>query len=357
MKIKQYIQQLSQYRSLYIWGAGSAGREVLDFVQKELSPDGIFFVDNNPAVWNTEKYGYPVLCPQQIPALVCRDQNSRILIAARDNVVIADQIRSLGIPMEQVETEILGIVRNLYQWDAAQIFAADQQRIHQARALLRDARSVEIFDGILTYRKTGDSAFLRGLADPPEEQYFQKELFTPGKQEVFVDCGSYTGDTLRALLQRTGGKIRECFLFEPDRTALAQLRSYVSSLDDQKIHIYPCGCWHSTCALPFSESGSWSSKVDPSGPECIQGVRVDEVVGNQPITFVKMDIEGAEREALQGMRNSIQAHHPVLAISIYHKLTDLYEIPLQIQEMDPGYRLYIRCYAANSDTEIVCYAI
>lgn len=357
MKLKQYIQQLKQYRTLYIWGAGSAGREILQFVRQELTPQSVCFVDNNPAVWHSEKYGCPVLCPQEIPGLIQQDASAKILIAARDNVQIAAQICSMGISAQQIDPDILGIVRNLYQCDAEGVFAADRQKIDQARALLQDARSVEIFDRILAYRRTGDSSFLDGLADSPEDQYFQKELFTPGEQEIFVDCGCYTGDTLKALLQRTNNAICRAYLFEPDRTALAQLKEYVSELNHPNIRIYPNGCWNSNCDLSFAESGSWSSKVDPSGENQIRGIRVDDVLDGQPVTFVKMDIEGSEREALEGMQQSIQKYHPVLAISIYHKLTDLYEIPLQIQKMDARYRLYIRCYAPNSDTEIVCYAI
>lgn len=357
MKLNQYIQQLKKYRTLYIWGAGSAGQEILQFLRNELSPEKVFFVDNNPATWHSEKDGCLVLCPQDVPGLVQQDTTAKILIAARDNVQIFSQISRMGISADQIDQNILGIVRNLYQCDAEGIFSADREKIQQARALLLDDRSIEIFDRILAYRRTGDSAFLDGLSDAPEDQYFQKELFTPGCQEIFVDCGSYTGDTLKALLKRTDNSICGGYLFEPDRTALTQLIEYVSSLSHQNIHIYPYGCWHSDCDLSFAESGSWSSKVVPAGENKIHGVRVDNVVAEHPITFVKMDIEGSEREALEGMRQSIQRHHPVLAISIYHKLTDLYEIPLQIRDIDPSYRLYIRCYAPNSDTEIVCYAL
>lgn len=357
MKIDQYIRRLKQYDNFVIWGAGSAGSEVLAFLKAEFGLCGIVFVDNNPSMWNTEKEDCRVVSPQEVCGLLERTANVRILIAARDNVVIGTQIRELGISMDQVEVDILGVIRNQYQCNAEDILTRDQSKIQAARALLQDARSVEIFDRILDYRRTGDSAFLKGLADLPQNQYFPQDLFTLGPQEVFVDCGSYTGDTLRGLLERTDGSIKSCYLFEPDRTALEQLRSYVGSQKNLNAHIYPCGCWHSNCDLPFSESGSWSSKVDPAGSGKISGVRVDDVVADTPITFVKMDIEGAEREALRGMERSICAHHPVLAISIYHKISDLYELPLQIHEMNDNYRLYIRCYAPNSDTEIVCYAL
>ncbi len=74
------------------------------------------------------------------------------------------------------------------------------------------------------------------------------------------------------------------------------------------------------------------------------------------VTFVKMDVEGAELEALKGSRKVIVQYRPKLAICVYHKKADLIEIPLFIKSLVPEYRLYIRHYG-NSMCETVLYAV
>lgn len=74
------------------------------------------------------------------------------------------------------------------------------------------------------------------------------------------------------------------------------------------------------------------------------------------VTLIKMDIEGAEQEALLGAKRIISEYQPKLAICIYHRIEDLWEIPLLIKELNPEYHLYIRNYEDRLD-EIVCYAV
>lgn len=74
------------------------------------------------------------------------------------------------------------------------------------------------------------------------------------------------------------------------------------------------------------------------------------------MSFIKMDIEGADLEALKGCQNTIRRYHPKLAISVYHKPEDIIEIPCYIKELVPEYRLYLRHYG-NGDTETVLYAL
>ncbi len=67
-------------------------------------------------------------------------------------------------------------------------------------------------------------------------------------------------------------------------------------------------------------------------------------LGHRAIDLLKMDIEGAEQQASRGASQTIQTHRPVLAVSLYHRPADLWEIPLLIEEISPGYRMYLRVY-------------
>ena len=72
--------------------------------------------------------------------------------------------------------------------------------------------------------------------------------------------------------------------------------------------------------------------------------------------MIKLDIEGAELEALKGARETILRHKPKLAICIYNKPEDMIDIPLYIKELVPEYKLYVRHYT-NTNDETVLYAV
>lgn len=83
---------------------------------------------------------------------------------------------------------------------------------------------------------------------------------------------------------------------------------------------------------------------------------IDSVLNGGRADFIKMDIEGAELEAIKGAKNTIQKYHPQLAISVYHKTEDILELPKLILEYNPRYKLYLRHYSIT-DSETVLYAI
>ena len=84
---------------------------------------------------------------------------------------------------------------------------------------------------------------------------------------------------------------------------------------------------------------------------------IDDIVDpRDKVTFIKMDVEGAELESLKGAKNIILRDCPKLAICIYHKPEDLFEIPILIKEMCREYKIVIRQYA-DSIFETVCYAV
>ena len=90
-------------------------------------------------------------------------------------------------------------------------------------------------------------------------------------------------------------------------------------------------------------------------PVSAKVVSLDSCITDK-VTFIKMDIEGAELNALKGSREIIKKYKPRLAVSVYHKKEDLIEIPLYIKELVPEYKLYIRHYS-NAAIETVLYAV
>ena len=110
--------------------------------------------------------------------------------------------------------------------------------------------------------------------------------------------------------------------------------------------LFAKGVWDKETFLGFDENRSGSKiREDITGGMCkVPVTSLDIALAGKRVTFIKMDVEGAELKGLQGAENIIRTWKPKLAISVYHKNTDLWEIPQVILEYNPEYRFYMRHY-------------
>ena len=185
-----------------------------------------------------------------------------------------------------------------------------------------------------------------------QEAYFDKEV-SLSEKEVFIDCGGYTGDTALQFISESKGQYQKLIVFEPE---VCKEMIIQENLKGYAYELYQCGAWSSSGVLKFSARGDSASYIAENGQIEIPVKALDDVVLKDHPTFIKMDIEGAEVEALKGSRRIIEECRPKLAICIYHRPEDLFEIPLLIREMREDYRLLVRQYS-NSRFETVCYAL
>lgn len=187
-----------------------------------------------------------------------------------------------------------------------------------------------------------------------EEQYFDLPFLTAGRDEVFVDAGCFDGLSVKGFLKWSEGVYREIIAFEPDRQCHDACRKELAHV--KNLTLIPKGLWSSSGVLSFHETGASDSAIAENGEVQIGTVRLDDVAGEKNVTFLKMDIEGAEREALAGAAGTIRRCRPKLAVSIYHKPEDIWELPGLILDICPDYRFYIRHYSLR-DAETVLYAV
>jgi FkbM family methyltransferase len=180
-----------------------------------------------------------------------------------------------------------------------------------------------------------------------DPMYFPAEMFAITGNEVFVDAGLYTGDTTLEFMRITGGKYRGIYGFDID-TANADIAGRnLSSYDN--VHIVSKGLWSNTVRLNANLELAAGSNIGEAGSAVIPAVSLDDFFTgvdkeNLP-TFIKMDIEGSEKEALLGSANIIKTTRPKLAICAYHKPEDLYELPRTILGIRNDYRFALRHYS------------
>ena len=186
-------------------------------------------------------------------------------------------------------------------------------------------------------------------------QYFDLQQLKPVDNEVFLDVGSYDGSTSVLFSEWNASKNAKIYAFEPDKDNIAKCNDNLQKCKCWT-KLIKARCWSKTTQLKFKSDGSCASKMDENGNIVVDVVDLDNVVKDERVTFIKMDIEGAEQEALMGAEKLISTYHPRMAISVYHRNDDIYEIPKMILEMDNSYTFYLRHYTF-CDADTVLYAI
>lgn len=186
-------------------------------------------------------------------------------------------------------------------------------------------------------------------------QYFDTEIIKPGPEEIFVDGGCFDCLTDKAFVKWCSGNYKKIYAFEPDLENYQRCQKESEKEIIENMILYHKGLWNCETKLSFQEAGSSTSKIG-EGTTTISTVALDDIVGDDKVTFIKLDIEGAELEALQGAKRTIQTNRPRMAICIYHKSEDIVTIPEYILSLRNDYKLYIRHYTLN-DSETVIYAV
>lgn len=155
--------------------------------------------------------------------------------------------------------------------------------------------------------------------------------------------GGYTGDTIEEFLDWTKGHFKRIYSFEPQTDKALHIKKNLwRYVGNENIRFSQVGVWSKETLVDFIDGDDRvSGRIGENSGNKISTIALDEAI-QEAVTFIKMDIEGAEIEAIKGAEGHIKNDKPKLAISIYHKPNDLWEIPLLIHKLAPEYKLYIR---------------
>ena len=204
---------------------------------------------------------------------------------------------------------------------------------------LVDEASRQLFNNIINFRLSGELAYLDDCKERQHEQYFEDFLNLKPEGEVFVDVGGFDGFTSREFIKRSPN-YKSVYLFEPEKANITIAKQKLKNLAN--IFIIEKGLSNKKDIVRFSADGSISTITEDGGVE-IHVDALDNIVDDD-VSFIKMDIEGAESLAIEGAKQTILKHHPRLAICVYHKPTDLRAIPEQIFAIRDDYDIYLRHY-------------
>jgi FkbM family methyltransferase len=344
-----------------LFGSGNLGRKCLKGLRK-IGIEPVAFADNNAAIWNTKLEGVEVLSPEI--AALNYGQNALFLITVfnRENslTLIQEQLHQLGCqnvalcavffwchPQEFLPHFYLDLPHKIYEQTGDVIAAFD---------LWQDTESKREYLKQIKWRILLESD---GLFSSQEIQYFPTFLRPLLKKEVFVDCGTFDGDTLKTFIDLQGDSIEKIICFEPDPINVTNLKAYLSNLDHQlqdKVIIYQNATGKEREKLRFLAAGSEGSAISSQGNLEVDVVPLDETIADEAPTFIKMDIEGAEIDTLLGASHIIEKYTPILAISTYHLQDHLWRLPLLVNSICSDYSYFLIPHGENG-LESVFYAI
>jgi FkbM family methyltransferase len=150
-----------------------------------------------------------------------------------------------------------------------------------------------------------------------------------------------------------------CFEFSPDNLPILEQNLALNSTLQRSVHLVPHALWSASGAeLSFNPAGP-GTQVGNEGQSRVTTLSIDDLTARQKlprIGFIKMDIEGAELQALHGSEKTIRAHQPRLAITLYHRLQDFATIPRWLDDLKLGYRFFLDHFSINQE-ETVLFAI
>lgn len=184
-------------------------------------------------------------------------------------------------------------------------------------------------------------------------QYFDN-IIKLNADEIFIDAGVLNGQTSLDFAKKCNNKYKKIYLFEADKSFENNIKDNILELHNTELHMK--GLWNKEETISFMELDGGSGNISDQGTTSIDVDTLDNMLKGQEATFIKMDIEGAELNALIGSKETIKKYKPKLAICVYHKNEDILSIPLYIKELVPEYKFYMRHYS-NGNTETVLYAI
>lgn len=349
------LKKRLQYKHVLVFSASAGGRKVVKFL--EYNNIRVEYILDNNKQFAKEKYNnIPIVLPEEINKYV--DVEKSIVLSGSITYMgeIRQQLMKIGFKRENLISPLYISDRFTYYLadgiDDRRIIEENIDMIEQVMPILDDEESRFVYRTIIQSRYDNYLNCEKEYADiVVPNQYFDRSIVSLGSNEIFMDIGAFDGDSISDFVKAVNGKYREIYAFEPCQESYEKLKNNTNKF--KNIHIFKCGLSNKSALLSFEGNDSGAHVTYENNSE--QKIRVE--IGdsfNIPATFIKMDIEGEEKNALIGLKETIIKYKPKLAICIYHRneFKQLWEVPLYIKEICKDYKIKI----VHHGYDTVCYA-
>jgi FkbM family methyltransferase len=328
---KEFLSDKSSIRR-YVIGRNDQSAALI----KKYKIDGVVDdYDKNNADW----LGVPLISMAQLPSnsvvVNCSTSISPVLVSESLHKAGVEHIVSVNEIIHAANGAIALPWFVIQQREDYQQHMQDWEKLYE---LMADQDSRQTLLDTVRYRLTANEQYMQSYRVRLKDQYF--EDFLDLHEEVFVDAGGFDGDTTEEFCLRCND-YRKVFIFEPSVKNMAAAKKRLKTF--KKIDYLEVGLSDLQGKLHFNADAGSASSVIEGGGESIDVTTLDAAV-NEPVSFIKMDLEGWELKALAGAAEHIKQDKPKLAIAVYHSASDFRNIANYVLSLNPNYRIYLRHY-------------
>lgn len=341
----EYLQKTN--KTIVLYGMGNGADKILAVLAESNIPVGGVFASDGFARGNLF-HGMPVRTWSDIKGEFGAENVIVLLSFGTSRPEVLENILRIRSEAELYAPDVpafgdILFTRPFYEEHIADFVAA--------RALLSDEESCRIFDNVLSYKLSGDIGYLLD-AENNEDEIFEA-IIHPESIRTVADLGAYNGDTVRQLLEKGKGNIDTIWAMEPDARNYKKLEVYAESETRARIIPVNAGAWKEETTLFFDKSGNRNASFEKNRSQTladrpakmveVKAIPLDCVLDGARVDYIKYDVEGSEREALDGSIETLTDHAPTLLVSLYHRSEDMFALPLHIRKIAPHYNgFYLR---------------
>ncbi|MBQ1281889.1 MAG: FkbM family methyltransferase, partial [Oscillospiraceae bacterium] len=305
-------------KPIVLYGMGNGADRVLDELEKRgITASGVFASDG--FVRGHSFRGFPVTT---YAAAKERFGEMIVLVCFGSSLPdVMQRIREIDAEQELYMPDLPVCGGDLFDKVMADTHAEDLAFI---RSHLADEASVRCFDETIAYKLSGKIAHLSACETTPDEAYENILKLTDG--ETYLDLGAYNGDTVAEFLAHVNG-YRQIIALEPDPKNYKKLVKNTEHLEN--IRCINAGIYKERCELSFAAHAGRNSAVGAGG-RITQMESVDSLLNGEPVSYIKMDVEGQEQNAILGAVETIRRCKPKMLVSCYHRSEDLFTLPMEV---------------------------
>lgn len=342
------ITEILKYENIAIFGVARGGCKLVKKLKQ--GNNNVFFLDNSKEKQGTMFNGIKIYNPIYVKKFTASDTIVVITCAQVESVkrqlssIFDGKIMQLDIAWHD---EIMSFEK---------YYEANLDKFAECYCLLEDDLSRMTYQAVLNYRINHCTYFLEKVISR-NEQYFDIDIVKLSKNEVFVDGGAYNGDTTDLFLKFTELCFDKVLCFEPCHDNVLKMNER-DWRNDSRVNIIEAALGKTggfTKLDVLTNNGASSCFTSDNGTENVKIVSLDEFI-SEKVSFIKLDIEGDEIKAIEGMQKVIKKYKPKLAICLYHSYEDLVNIPITLKAINPLYKIYVRHYSLTA-FETICYAV
>ena len=234
-----------------------------------------------------------------------------------------------------------------------EFYRSHYSEIETAYNLMADEQSKKVFKNEICFKLSGKLNYLFDSFSDKDEVF--KNIIKLTGSENYLDLGAYRGDTIQEFLSYSDGKYNSIIALEPDKKTFQKLKTNVEAMPS--VRVFNMGIWSDDCNMTFNASLGRGSSISKDGRQELAVTKVDTLYRVQRLTYMKMDVEGAEYMALKGAENTLKRDCPKLNIAAYHRSEDIFKLPITIHELNPNYKIYLRQHPYIPAWDMNIYAV